>query len=169
MLEFELPYEYRSGSDEDIQNCSIGPNIIRKLLTETLNEEWSIAVYVPYHKEQMNTTDAQRSKDFEAWNGSDLNPELIRERQEWIYRAKELKHCDMRQFFRAGFHQVVDQTAFRTCDFISRMLQPMTLPRRQLYARERRRWIFQLPSWFRHPMILQHFNEVKKNRNCLIL
>lgn len=99
MLEFELPYEYRSGSDEDIQNCSIGPNIIRKLLTETLNEEWSIAVYVPYHKEQMNTTDAQRSKDFEAWNGSDLNPELIRERTEWIYHAKELKHCDMRQFF----------------------------------------------------------------------
>ena len=117
MLEFELPYEYRSGSDEDIQNCSIGPNIIRKLLTETLNEEWSIAVYVPYHKEQMNTTDAQRSKDFEAWNGSDLNPELIRERQEWIYRAKELKHCDMRQFFRAGFQQVVDQTALKTRDF----------------------------------------------------
>ena len=99
VLEFELPYEYRSGSAEDIQNCSIGPNIIRKLLTETLNEEWSIAVYVPYHKEQMNTTDVQRSTDFEAWNGSDLNPELIRERQEWIYRAKELKHCDMRQFF----------------------------------------------------------------------
>ena len=104
-----MPKEYRN-------SCSIGPTILRTLLTETFKDRWSVAMYIPHHKPQYNQNDTRRYNDeIQDYNLSSakLSDEQIRVRKEWLDRKNLLTKKDMTQFFRAGFQQLCDASAIR--------------------------------------------------------
>jgi hypothetical protein len=115
---FELPYEYRS------LNSTVGPLIIQSLLYDThLADHWSIAMYIPWAKCQfLEADDARYSRlnKFPAAPREDNMFPAAPSREEessssyWANRADTLHLQDMRQFFRAGFHQVCDPTVVNT-------------------------------------------------------
>ena len=106
-----MPEEYRN-------SCSIGPTILRTLLTETFKDRWSVAMYIPHHKPQYNQNDTRRWYNDEI-QGSNLSSakwgsdEQIRMKKEWSDRKNLLTKQDMTQFFRAGFQQLCDASAIR--------------------------------------------------------
>eukprot|EP00531_Pseudo-nitzschia_arenysensis_P014639 CAMPEP_0116155326 /NCGR_PEP_ID=MMETSP0329-20121206/22249_1 /TAXON_ID=697910 /ORGANISM="Pseudo-nitzschia arenysensis, Strain B593" /LENGTH=633 /DNA_ID=CAMNT_0003652355 /DNA_START=85 /DNA_END=1983 /DNA_ORIENTATION=- len=101
---FTLPIHYRA-------TCStVGPLILKKLL-KLFKDEYSIAIYIPCGRAQYDAED-QAIEDRERHNhrhpeAEPTDEEIISEEKR-DERYRKLTHLDMRQFFRAGFHQVND-------------------------------------------------------------
>ena len=91
--DFELPIEYRSPAS------TVGPKILRYLLNESTLDNWSIAMYIPHYRAQLMEGDAMKERE------DSQSEEEKKKRKEWKIR---LNDQDMRQFFRAGFHQIRD-------------------------------------------------------------
>jgi len=95
--EFEMPEEYR-----DLAS-TVGPMILQSLLTDTLKDRWSVAMYIPYNSAQFTQQDKERSYRRRT---TPLSEQEKKEKKEWQDRMEALTLQDMRQFFRAGFLQV---------------------------------------------------------------
>jgi len=104
---FQLPIEYRSTSS------TVAPMILQKIL-RPLKDEFSVAIYFP---------------SWEAQNRESQEHNTVGEHNQI------LQHQDMRQFFRAGFHQVRD--AIITNDEMNIVyLNPQYIPRSILSQKE---------------------------------
>ena len=100
--QFELPKEYRSLASP------VGPLLLKSLLFETLQHHWSIAMYIPCNSAQfLEHDELLRDIDHLLWDKT-LSEEELKTQKAWEDRLVELITQDMRQFFRAGFHQVKD-------------------------------------------------------------
>lgn len=107
--DFELPFEYRSTAS------TVGPTILQKLLNDVFQDEYSYAIYMPfgslqYTQEDIDNVLKERCADPHAFLNStrEVDDEEILNNERKFERDQTLKRKNMRQFFRAGFHQVDD-------------------------------------------------------------
>ncbi len=111
--EFMLPYEYRS------LESTVGPNLIKSMLW-TFGGWYSIALYIPYKDTQftMEEADARRYREkFTFRDEDERTDEEIQAEEEQQKRHEVLREQDMRQFFKAGFHQVNDRSIIETSEY----------------------------------------------------
>lgn len=99
---------------------SVGPMILRTLLTETLKNRWSIAMYIPVGRAQFTESDKRQSGRISSMvnnpsRTTELSEQELQDEKEWMDRLESLILQDMRQLFRARFRQVSDRVVIEEC------------------------------------------------------
>ncbi|GAX10778.1 hypothetical protein FisN_UnNu011 [Fistulifera solaris] len=108
--DFVLPFEYR------FIESTVGPWLIRIIL-QLFQHLYTVSMYVPYRETQFTKVEAEAEKGQRFVFADEKTDADLQAEEERQVRNELFEHQDMRQFFRAGFHQVNDRSIVETSGY----------------------------------------------------